>query len=163
MPGTDARRRVSVQRCDPCANLHDHGDMPKHLPTELTQYVLNDSSKNPPPYHVTQDDVSIPLQLLELEKITGRQSLHERGGVIAVVCETHWTGLSGPSWQREMDLKLFGHEILRYWVGTPNQHRQTNRPYGRVRIGDAQRDLSRSNGERFPAPGYGCIPRAKMA
>ena len=25
MPGTDARRRVSVQRCKPCANPHDQG------------------------------------------------------------------------------------------------------------------------------------------
>ena len=32
MPGADARRRVSVQRCKPCANPHDHGDMPKCLP-----------------------------------------------------------------------------------------------------------------------------------
>ena len=36
MPGADARRRVSVQRCKPCANPHDHGDMPKYLPAGLT-------------------------------------------------------------------------------------------------------------------------------
>ena len=29
MPGSDARRHVSVQRCRPCANPHDHGDMSK--------------------------------------------------------------------------------------------------------------------------------------
>ena len=28
--------------------------------------------------------------------------------------ETHWTGLSRPSWEREMDLQLSHHEILRY-------------------------------------------------
>ena len=139
MPGTDARRRVSVQRCDPCANLHDHGDMPKHLPTELTQYVLNDSSKNPPPYHVTQDDVSIPLQRLEVEKITGHQSVRGRGGIIAAMYETHWTGLSIRSWGREMDLQLLRHPILRYWAGSPNLHHQTSRPYRRMRIGAAKR------------------------
>ena len=32
MPGPNARRRVSVQHCKPCANPHDHGDMPKYLP-----------------------------------------------------------------------------------------------------------------------------------
>ena len=36
MPGADARRRFSVQRCKPCANLHDHDDMPKHSRAGLT-------------------------------------------------------------------------------------------------------------------------------
>ena len=58
--------------------------------------------------------------------------------------KTHWAGLS---------------HILRYWAGTPDQHRQTNRLYRRMRIGAAQRELSRNNGERFLAPGYGCVPR----
>ena len=96
-PGADARRRVLVQRCKPCANPPDQGDMPKYLPAGLTQYVLNNFSKKSPPYHVTQDDISTPLQPLEVEKITGHQSIRGRGGVIAVMYETHWTGLSGPS------------------------------------------------------------------
>ena len=29
MPGADAHRRVSVERCKPCTNPHDRGDMPK--------------------------------------------------------------------------------------------------------------------------------------
>ena len=48
-----ARRRVWVQRCKPCANPPDRGDMSKYLPAELTQYVLNNFSKKSPPYHVT--------------------------------------------------------------------------------------------------------------
>ena len=56
LPGSDARRRVAIERCKPCVNLDDSGDMPKYLPAGLTQYVLNDFSKNSPPYHVTQDD-----------------------------------------------------------------------------------------------------------
>ena len=59
-----------------------------------------------------------------------------------------------------MDLQLSRHEILRYWAGTPNQHRQTNRLYRRMRMGAAQRELSRSNGERFMAPRYGCVSHA---
>ena len=47
MPGADARRRVPVQHCKPCANPHDHGDMPTYVPAELTQYVLNTSPKIP--------------------------------------------------------------------------------------------------------------------
>ena len=59
--------------------------MPKYLPTGLTQYVLNTFSKKSPPYHVTQDDVSTPLQWLEVEQITDHQSVQGRAGVIAVL------------------------------------------------------------------------------
>ena len=80
--------------------------MPKYLPARLTQYVLDNVSKKSPPYRVTQDDVSVPLQRLEVEKITGHQSVRGRGGVIAVLYKTHWVGISEPSWEREMDLHL---------------------------------------------------------
>ena len=89
LPGSDARQRVAIERCKPCTNLHDSGDMPKYLPAGLTQYVLNNFSKQSPPYHVTQDDVSTPLQRLEVEQITGHQSVRGRGGVIAVLYKTH--------------------------------------------------------------------------
>ena len=59
-----------------------------------------------------------------------------------------------------MDLHLSRPHILRYWAGTPDQHRQTNRLYHRMRIGAAQRELSRNNGERLLAPGYACVTRA---
>ena len=128
--------------------------MPKYLPAGLTQHVLNIFSRKSPPYHVTQDDVSAPLQRLELEKITGHQSVRGRGGVIAVLYKTHCVGLSKPSWEQEIDLQLSRAHILRCWAGTPDQHRQTNRQYRRMRVGAAQRELSRNNGERFLAPGY---------
>ena len=48
-----------------------------------------------------------------------------------------------------MDLHLSRSHILRYWAGTPDQHRQTNRLYRRMRIGAAQREVSRNNGERL--------------
>ena len=92
--------------------------------------------------------------------INGHQWVHGTGGVIAVMYETHWTGLSRPSWEREMDLQLSRQQILLYWAGTPNQHRQTNHLYRQMRIGAAQRELSRANSERFLGPGYGCVPRA---
>ena len=59
-----------------------------------------------------------------------------------------------------MDLHLSRSRIFRYWAKTPDQHRQTNRPYRRTRVGAAQRELSRNNGERFLASGYACVPRA---
>ena len=123
--------------------------------------MLNNFSKKSPPCHVTQDDVSSPLfQRLEVEKITGHQSVRGRGEVIAVVYETHWTGLPRSSWEREMDLQLSRHHILRYTAGTPNERRQTNRLYRRMRTGAAQRELSRSSGERLLAPGDGCVSHA---
>ena len=70
-------------------------------------------------------------------------------------------GLSEPSWEREMDLNLSRSLSLRYWAGTPDQHRQTNHLYRRMRIGAAQRHLSRNNGERLRAPGYACVPRVE--
>ena len=78
----------------------------------MTQYVLNNFSKKSPPYHVTQDDVSAPLQRLEV-KITGHQSVRGRGGVIAVLYKTHGVGLSKPSWEPKMDLHLSRSHILR--------------------------------------------------
>ena len=59
-----------------------------------------------------------------------------------------------------MDLHLSRSHILRYWAGTPDQYRRPNRLYRRMRIGAAQRELSRNNGERFLAPGYVCVLRA---
>ena len=160
LPDSDARRRVAIERCKPCANPHDSGDTLKYLPAGLTQYVLNYLSKKFPPYYVTQDGVSTPFQRLEVEQITGHQSVRGRGGVIAVLYKTHWAGLSEPFWEREMDLHLSRSHILRYWAGTPGQDGQTNRLYRRMRIGVAQRELSRNNGERFLASGYPCVTRA---
>ena len=59
-----------------------------------------------------------------------------------------------------MGLQLSRQQILLYWAGTPNQHRQTNRLHRQMRIGASQRELSCANGERFLAPSYGCVPRA---
>ena len=59
-----------------------------------------------------------------------------------------------------MGLQLSRQQILLYWAGTPNQHRQTNCLHRQMRIGAAQREISRANSERFLAPGYGCAPRA---
>ena len=83
---------MAIERCKLCANLHDSSDMPKYLPAGLTQYVLNYFSEKSPPYHVTQDVVSGPLQPLEVEKITGHQSVRGRGGAIAVLYKNALSG-----------------------------------------------------------------------
>ena len=139
-----------------CSSGKEH---PRQQPSR--QNGLLPSPCHPPMYHVIHDDCSTPLQILVVEKITGHQSVRGRGGVIAVMYDAHWTGLSGPFGEREMDVQLFRQEMWRYWPGTPNQHRQTNRLYRRMRIGTAQRVLSRINGERFLAHGYGCVPRTE--
>lgn len=125
-----------MTRCKFFANPHDSDDMPKYLPVGLTQQcVLNNFNKSPPPHHATQDDVSTPLQQLEVDRVTGHQSIRGRGGVIAVMHQTHWISLSRASWERETDLQLSRQHILLYWSGTPPQHRQTNHLYPQMCIG----------------------------
>ena len=158
LPGRNSKCRVSVVRCKPCRNPDDTDDIPKHLPAGISTYVLNSSSTKSPPYHVTLDDVSPPPERFEVQQISGHQHVRGRRGVMAVLYENHWTGLFSPSWEREMDLQDFRPHILRYWSGTPTQHRQTNRLYRQMRIGAARRELSRSRGEIFLAPGYSLVP-----
>ena len=93
--GSVARRRVAIERCKPCANPHDSEDIPKYLPAGLARYVLNNFSKKSPPYHFTQDDVSTPLQRLEVEQIAGHQSV--RGEVASSRCYTKCIGWDSPN------------------------------------------------------------------
>ena len=48
-----------------------------------------------------------------------------------------------------------------YWAGTPDQHRQNNRLYRRMRTGAVKRELSRKNDECFLSPGDVCVPRTE--
>ena len=59
-----------------------------------------------------------------------------------------------------MDLQLSRQQILPYAAGASNQRRPTNRLHRHMRIGDAQRELSRAVGRRFLAAGYSCVSRA---
>ena len=95
--------------------------MPKYLPADPTKYVRNSFTSKSPPFHVTFDDVSPPPERLEVEQITNHQVVHARGGVIAVLYETHWVGLLSPSWERELGLQYFRRHILLYWSGTPTE------------------------------------------
>ena len=129
LPGRDSKPRVSVKRCKPCPSPGDITDLPKYLPTDVTTYALTASATKSPPYHVTVNDVSPPPERLEAERITGHQLVRGRGGVIAVLYETHLTGLVSPSWERELDLQHSRRHMLFYLSGTPAQHKQTNRLY----------------------------------
>ena len=59
---------------------------------------------------------------------------------------------NGPSAFSPRNFALLGRHL--------DQHRQTNRLYRRMRIGAAQRELSRSNGEQFLTPGFGYVSHA---
>ena len=119
--------------------------------------MLNNFTKKYPPYHVIQEDVSTPLERLEVEKIIGHQSVCSRVGVIAVMYETLDGTLSPILGTGNGPRILSRWQILLYGVSTPRQHRQANRLYRRMRIGGAQWELSRHSGERFLALGYGCV------
>ena len=158
LPGADASRRVAIERCKPCFNPHDIGDMPKYLSAGLTQYVLYNFSKKSPPYDVSQGHVSTSLQPLEVEQI-GHQSVRGRGGVIAVLYRTRWSGFSEPSWEREIDLHLSRCHIMRYWAGTPDQHLQTTASTDECGSGGTTRALPQQRG-MFPSAGLClCSPR----
>ena len=161
MPGLDAKRRVSVVRCKPCSNPHDNTDMPRYLPAGLTEYVLNKYTTKSPPYHVTTEDVTPRIERLEVDRITAHRFVRGRGGLLAIMYETHWKDLHRPSWEREADLQRSRRHILLYWVGTPQQHRADNRAYRRLRIGAAHRELSRQRGERFLPAGYDYVSLAR--
>ena len=134
--------------------------MPKYLPTGLTQYVFNKLSKTPRRTTSLKTTFRLPSNGWRWSRSL---VISLYGGKVAssrCLNKTHWAGLSEPSWEREMDLHLSRSHILRYWAGTPDQHRQTNRLYRRMRIGAAHLEPSRNNEERFQAPGYACVPRA---
>ena len=67
----DPKLCVSVLRCKPCRNPDDIHDIPKHLPTDLTKYVLNSFSTKSPPLYVTLDDVSSRPERLQVDEIWG--------------------------------------------------------------------------------------------
>ena len=151
---------MAIKRCKPCAIPHDSSDMPKYLPAGLTQYVLNNFAKKSPLYHVTQDDVSAPLQRLEVEKIhrtpvRPRTRWRHRDAIQDALSGTLRTILGAGNGSPPLLLPHFA-VLGRYSGPAP----QTNRLYRRMWIGAAQRELSRNNGERFWAPGYACVPRA---
>ena len=129
--GPAAKPRVTEARCKPCAN------MPRHLPTGLTNYVLHAFATKPPPYHITTDDIATPPILIGDAKITGHQCVRGRGCATAVLHETHWDSLLRPTWERELDLQAFRHHILSYWAAGPAQHQPNTRQYQQLRINAA--------------------------
>ena len=90
----------------------------------------------------------MPVERLEVDKISRYRSARGWGGAIAGLYETHWKGLLRPSWEREAA------HILEYWAGAPLQLRQENRVYRRMRVDAAQCELVRAKGARFLPPGH---------
>ena len=89
--------------------------------------------------------------------IGSRSRWRHRGDVRDALDGSRWTVLGAGN----EPPAFMPRDIWCYWAGTPNQHRQTKRLYRRMRIGPAQRELSRNNGERFLAYGCGCVPRSE--
>lgn len=119
--------------------------------------MLNSFSTKSPPFQVTLDNISLPPERLEIDQASAQQLVRGRGGVLAVMHETHWTGFISPSWEHERNLNHHGLYILRYWSGTPSQHRQAK--YRQMRIGAAHSELSWPWGDICLAPAYNLVPR----
>ncbi|CAB1108007.1 unnamed protein product [Ectocarpus sp. CCAP 1310/34] len=124
LSGPAARCRVSVLRCKPCRNPYETDDLPQSLPAVLSRHVLHSFGDKCPPFHVTADDVSVPVGRLEVDYFSGHQLVRGRSGVLAVLYQTHWVGLTTPSWERESDLDLFRRHILLYWSREACQSKQ---------------------------------------
>ena len=122
LSGVTAKPRVTVARCKPYANPYDADDMLGHLPTGLTQYVIHAFATNSPSYHVTTDDIATSPILSDVAKITGHRCVRGRGGAIAVLYETCWDSLLRPTWEWELDLPAFRHQILSSWAAGLVQH-----------------------------------------
>ena len=73
--------------------------------------VFNNYTTKSPLFHVTADDISVPVEPLELTRFAATGPF-EAGVEIAVLYGTHWKGLLRPAWERESDLLLFRQHIL---------------------------------------------------
>ncbi|CAB1107844.1 unnamed protein product [Ectocarpus sp. CCAP 1310/34] len=124
LSGPAARCRVSVLCCKPCRNPYETDDLPQSLPAELLRCFLHTFGNKCPSFHVTADDVSVPIGRLEVDYISGHQLVRGRSGVLAVLYQTHWLGLITPSWERESDLDQFRRHILLYWSREVCQSKQ---------------------------------------
>ncbi|CAB1106230.1 unnamed protein product [Ectocarpus sp. CCAP 1310/34] len=153
LSGPAARCRVSVLRCKPCRYPYETDDLPQSLPAELSHFVLHSFGDKCPPFPVTVDDVSVPVGRLEVDYISGHQLVRGRSGVLAVLYQTHWVGLTTPSWEGESDLDQFRRRIILNWSREACQSKQGNCTYRVARTRAAQRELARNRGERFLPPG----------
>ena len=142
MPGPDAHCRVSVARGKPRTNPRYTTDLPRYLPAGLTQYVLNNYTTKSPPFHVTADDVSVPIECLEVDKIPATGP--------------YKAGAESSQFSMKHSVKAScGHPGNAN--RTPLQLRQANRVYRPMRVGGAHRELARDNGARFLPPGYSYV------
>ena len=66
LSGRDSTSRVPVKRCEPRQNPDDSSDITKHLPADLTTYVLTASSAKSPPLPRYPDDVTPPPERLQV-------------------------------------------------------------------------------------------------
>ena len=113
MPRRDPKHCVSFLRFKPYRNPDGIHDLPKHLPADLTKYVLNSFSTKPHPSKSRSTTSHRRRKFLEFDQITGHQLVRGRGGVIAVY-ENRCTGRLSPSWQHERDVQHHQRQILRY-------------------------------------------------
>ena len=150
IPGPGAHCRVSVARFKPCTNPHNTTNLPRYLPAGLSQHVLNNYTTKSPPVHATADDVSVPAEYLEIDKMpaTSPYKAGAESSPFSSLCRhlgnVNWTS-STPQ------------HILEYWAGAPQQLRQANRVYCYMCVGAAQRELSLDKDPRVLPPGYSYV------
>lgn len=121
--------------------------MPWQLPSDLTQYVLRTFATKSPPDHVTTNDISIPLTLIDVIEIDGHQRVRGRVGAITVSYETHWKGILYSTWEHDLDLRAFRNKIIAYWASGLGQRQPSTRLDQQLRIKSAAREITHSKVE----------------
>ena len=53
----------------------ESSDSPQCLPAGLKLYIFNNYATKPRPYHVVEDEVTVPIDRLEVEKIASHRSV----------------------------------------------------------------------------------------
>ena len=128
LPRTGRTLTPTVELGSPVQILHQSARhrRPSTIPTSWANAISGTTlSTPPPPLYVTEDDVSVPVECLEADKISSHRLFRCRGGVIAVLYETHWKVLPHLSWERESDLLHSRQHILHFRTSAPRQLRQT--------------------------------------
>lgn len=80
--------------------VYDISDTRKYPPADLTQYILTTYSIEPPPYHVTANEVTKQRARLSVSHISAHQNTPGRRGKIAVKFEASLQGLRRAFWGR---------------------------------------------------------------
>ena len=150
---------MAIERCKPCANPHDNGNMPKYLPAGLTQYVFNIFPRRP----CSTTSLKTTFQPPSNGWGWSRSPVISRyEGQVSSRCYTRRIGRNSPN--------LPGSEKLTSTSPAPTSCDIGSEPRtstAKLTVYTTECESGRHSAsspapteKKFLAPGYACIPRA---